>query len=100
MARIVGEGGQGGNRYNQRFDNTEPGLNPGRARRCIRGRSLQNVTAKGKQTRREGAAKRTIREPEDVSKPSLKPVDRASRQRLDNVTARPFLLFGESDAFV
>ena len=67
MAGILGEGGQGGNRYNRRFDNTEPGLNPGRARRCNRGRLLHDATAKGKQTRREGAASRMIRKPEDVS---------------------------------
>jgi len=46
-----------------RFDETEPGVNPGRARRCIRGRLSQDATGAS----REGATDRTIRKPEDVS---------------------------------
>jgi len=49
---------------------------PGRARRCNRGRMLQQATGEN----REGAAIRLIRKPEDVSSPLGKPVDRVSRQ--------------------
>ena len=43
--------------------NREPGANPGRARRCNRGRTLHKATA----NMREGAAGRMIRESEDLS---------------------------------
>ncbi|AVR90167.1 hypothetical protein Tharo_3286 [Thauera aromatica K172] len=77
------------NRASFRFDETEHGANPWRARRCIRGRALQ-----GRQTghwrgppRREGAALRLIREPEDVSNrrgvQARAPVERMRKRALD-----------------
>jgi hypothetical protein len=48
--------------------------------------------------RRKGQDDPEARRP--VGKSSEKPVDRASRWREENAAAKPFLLFGESDAFV
>src|SRR5574343_147329 len=92
MAGILGEGGRGGNRYNRCFDNTEPGLNPGRARRCNRGRTLQDATTRGNKL--SGKAQRAGRSESQKTcrSQSWKPVDRASRQRSEKRRREALLL--------
>src|SRR5574343_1961689 len=100
MAGILGEGRPAGNRYNFPFDQTEPGANPGRARRCNRGPTPQRPLPTGNRPggkarpRDDPKARRRVEScgPLHIGGPRWKPVDRASRLRSEKRRREALLL--------
>jgi hypothetical protein len=99
MAGILGQGGQPGNRYNLAFDNTEPGVNPGRARRCNRGPMPQSPLPTGD---RPGGKARQRDDPK--ARRRVETIMEACGQgfaaAFGKTSPRSPFAFGESDAFV